>query len=105
MLIRHATPARNLRSVRARGLLTSLAQGRRPAVWLHTSERSAWAALHTVRRHKCRAESVAILILDIPRAWLTRSRRGLWYCLRDIPPARIVGHVTFDALSSSPIGE
>ena len=103
MLIRHATPVRNLRSIRSHGLLAARALGKRPAVWLHTAERSAWAALHTVRRHRCRAEAVAILILDLPRSWLTRSRRGLWYSLRDVPPARIVGHVTFAALSRSPL--
>jgi hypothetical protein len=42
-------------------------------------------------------------VAEIPRAWLRKSRRGLWYCVRDIPPARIAGVVDFDALSQSPV--
>jgi hypothetical protein len=45
--------------------------------------------LHTVRRHGGRVEAVAILLVDIPRAWLRRNRKGLWYCTHDIPADRI----------------
>jgi hypothetical protein len=34
----------------------------------------------------------------MPRPWLRRSRRGLGYCPRDIPPERIRDVVTFGAL-------
>ena len=36
-----------------------------------------------------------------PRRWLRRSKRGLWYCPRDIPPERIRGVVTFGVLACS----
>ena len=46
-----------------------------------------------------------ILEIDVPRRWLRRSKKGLWYCPRDIPPERIRGVVTFGALSRSPVEE
>jgi len=30
-----------------------------------------------------------ILEVEVPRSWLRRSRKGLWYCMRDIPATRI----------------
>ena len=38
-----------------------------------------------------------------PRRWLRRSKRGLWYGPRDIPPERATGVVTFAALARSPV--
>jgi hypothetical protein len=64
---------------------------------------TAWAALHTIKRHGGRVEGVVILEIDVPRRWLRRSNRGLWYCPRDIPPERIRGVVTFAALARSPV--
>jgi hypothetical protein len=40
--------------------------------------------LHTVKRHGGRIEAVAVIELNVPRRWLRKSRRGLWYCRRDI---------------------
>jgi hypothetical protein len=48
MLLSHASPARNLSSIRRAGLLTSMSQGRLPVVWLHSPSKTPWAALHTV---------------------------------------------------------
>jgi hypothetical protein len=39
---------------------------------------------------------------DVPRRWLRRSKRGLWYWPRDVPPSRIRGLMTFPALARSP---
>ena len=103
MLLRHATPARNLNSILRAGLLCSKSQGRLPVVWLHTVGKTPWAALHTVKRHGGRVEGVVVVEVRIPRGWLRRSRRGLWYCTRDIPPARIVGVVDFQDVSQSPV--
>jgi hypothetical protein len=105
MILRHATPARNLAGICRAGLLTGKSQGRLPAVWLHAPSSSAWAGWHTVRRHGGRIESVVILAVAVPRSWLRRSRPGLWYCLRDIPPERLRGVVTFAALARSPVEE
>jgi hypothetical protein len=89
VLIRHATPRRNLDSIGRGGLLTRYARGKLPAVWLHAPGKTAWAMLHVARRHAARAESVVVLEVSVPRRWLRRARRGLWYCTRDIPPTRI----------------
>ena len=105
MLLRHATPARNLTGIRRGGLLTSKSQGKLPVVWLHAAGKTAWATLHTVKRHGGRVENVVVLEMDVPRRWLRRSKRGLWYCPRDVPPGRIRGLITFTALARSPINE
>jgi hypothetical protein len=91
MKLRHATPARNLASIRKHGLLTAKSQGKLPIVWLHTSSRSAWAILHTLRRHH--ATNIVILECSVPRSWLTRNQTGLWYSNRDVPAGRIIGTV------------
>ena len=101
MLLRHATPTRNLASIRRAGLLTSKSQGRLPVVWLHATGKTEWATLHTVKRHGGRVENVVILKVNVPRRWLRRSKRGLWCCPRDVAPERIRGVVTFAELARS----
>jgi hypothetical protein len=81
MLLRHATPARNLSSILRCGLLCSKSKGRLPAVWLVSPSKSSWAVLHVIRRHGGREESTVVLEVDIPRGWLRRSRKGLRYVL------------------------
>ncbi len=105
MLLRHATLARNLASIRRAGLLMSKSQGKRPVVWLHAASKTPWAMLHTVKRHGGRVEGVVVIAVDVPRRWLRRSRRGLWYCRRDVPPARLRDVLTFAELAGSPSEE
>jgi hypothetical protein len=102
MLLRHATPARNLNSILRAGLLTSKSQGRLPAVWFISPGQSSWATLHVVKRHGGRVESVVILEVDVPRSWLRRSpRKLLWYSLRDIPPDRVKRVFTFQEMAGT----
>ena len=103
MLLRHATPSKNLFPIIDDGILCSKAKGRLKVAWLHSAAKSSWALIHTVQRHGGRIEDVVVLEVDVPRSWLRKSRRGLWYCVRDIPPIRIVGVVDFDAISGSPV--
>jgi hypothetical protein len=103
MLLRHVTPSRNLASICRSGLLARKSRGKRPVVWVCCRAKTAWAALHTVKSHGGRIEGVIILDLDVPRRWLRRSKRGLWYCPHDIPPERIRRVVTFAALAQSPV--
>src|SRR5438128_632886 len=77
MLLRHATLRKNLSSISRHGLLCSKSQGRRRVVWLHAPSRSAWAVLHTIKRHGGRVEDVVILEIQVPRNWLRRNRRRL----------------------------
>jgi len=72
------------------------------AAWLHPFGRVPWAALYTIWRQGGRIENIDIVV---QRRWLRRSKKGLWYCPRDIPPERIRGVVTFAALARSPIEE
>jgi hypothetical protein len=105
MLLRHATLAKNLPAIGRTGLLASKSQGKLPVVWLHAASKTPWAALHTVKRHGGRVENVVILEVDVPRRWLRRSKRGLWYCPSDVPVGRIRGLITFTALARSPVEE
>jgi hypothetical protein len=101
LILRHATPARNLNSILRSGLLASRSQGKMPAVWLCSPSKSSWAVLHVIKRHGGRVESTVVLELDVPRAWLRRSRKGLRYCLRDIPRERIRRVFTFSELAGT----
>ena len=87
MKLRHATPSRNFASIKRRGLLTTKSKGKLPVVWLHAPIRSPWAVLHTMKRHGCK--EVIVFEIDVPRSWVTRSKAGLWYTNRDVPPGRI----------------
>jgi hypothetical protein len=105
MLLRHATPKRNLDSIGKDGLLCSKSQGRLPVVWLHAPSKSAWAMLHTVKRHGGRAESIVIIEVEVPRRWLRKNRRGLWYCRYDIQPGRFGKVVNFAELAGPSIDD
>ena len=63
--------------------------------------KSFWATLHTLRRHGGRAEAVVILLVDVPRAWLRRNRKGLWYSVRDVPADRIRRVLSFAELAGA----
>ena len=89
MQLRHASPIRNFPGIQRHGLLCRKSRGRLKAVWLATREKSSWAAMHVAWRHGVRIEAVITLEVDVPRSWLRRSRKGLWYCTRDVPPDRI----------------
>jgi hypothetical protein len=103
--LRHATLARNLNSILRAGLLCSRSQGKRPVVWLCCAAKTLWGTNHVVSRHGGRIEAVVVLEIDVPRSWLRRSKKGLWFCPRDVPPERIRGVITFGELSRSPIEE
>ena len=101
MILRHATPRKNLPGIKRAGLLTAKSRGRLPVVWLHTPAKSFWATLHTIKRHGGRAEAVLILLVYMPRAWLRKNRKGLWYCTHDIPPDRIRRVLSFAELAGA----
>jgi hypothetical protein len=102
MILRHATPAKNLNSILRLGLLCSCSKGKMPAVWACAPDKTLWAAAHVVKRHGGRIESTVVLEIDVPRSWLRRSRKGLWYSPRDIPAARIRRVLTFQELAAAP---
>jgi hypothetical protein len=91
MLLQHATPRNNLRSIFRIGLQPGLARGKLRAVWLHTVAKSSWAVKHVSKRHDVEEENVVVLIVKVPRSMLRRNRRGVWYCPRLIIPEQIYG--------------
>jgi hypothetical protein len=101
VVLRHATPARNLNSILRAGLLCSKSQGRLPVVWACTAARSTWAVLHVIGRHGGRVESTVVLEIDVPRSWLRKSRAGLWYSVRDVPPERVKRVLCFGELAGA----
>ena len=42
-----------------------------------------------------------ILLMDVPRAWLRKSRKGLWLCTHDIAPDRIRRVLSFAELAGA----
>lgn len=101
--LRHATLKRNLTSICSRGLLCSKSQGRLKVCWVHAASKTTWAMLHTVKRHGGRIEDVVVLEVNIPRSWLRRSKKRLWYSLADIPPGRVGKILTFAEMAASPV--
>jgi hypothetical protein len=103
--LRHATLASRVASIRRSGLLTAKSRGKRPVIWLHAGpSRTAWAILHTAKRHQADVRDVVVLTVSAPRSWLRRSQRGLWFCVRDLSPGRLAGEVIdFAAVSRSPV--
>jgi hypothetical protein len=95
MILRHATLRKFLPGIERQGLLCAKSLGKLKVVWLHAPGKSAWALLHTVRRHGGRIEDVVVLEIDVPRGWLRKSRRRLWYSVRDIPFGRMVRLIDF----------
>jgi hypothetical protein len=100
----HATFTRHLGSICRGGLLTAKSTGKLPAVWLCSPAKALWAVAHVVKRHGGRIESVVVLEVDVPRRWLRRSRKGLWFTRHDVPPDRIRQVLTFAALAAAPTG-
>ena len=101
MLLRHATILRYIPSIERGGLLCSKSQGKKLVVWLHSPAAYSWAVLHTIKRHGGKVEGVVLIEVEVPRSWLRRSRRGLWYSKRDIPPERFRRLIAFSELAGA----
>ena len=78
MRLYHASPKKNLDSIKAVGLDPNRSQCKKKEVWLHTASRREWAILHTCNRHKCEVSEVVIFEVNVPRTKLRRRWRGLW---------------------------
>ena len=46
-------------------------------------------------------ETTVVLEVDVTRRWLRRSRKGLWFCPRDIPPGRSKRALCFAELAGA----
>lgn len=92
MLLYHATTRQALQSIRTEGLCVRYAalDKRIQGIWLHTPSKSAWALLHTQRRHHASLGDLVVIAVSVPRSWLRRFQKGLWYSTIDISQERIV---------------
>jgi len=86
MRLYHATTRDRLAHIRQEGLLVSKADPATSlkAIWLHTSSHSAWAVVHTIRKHKTSLDQIVVVEVFIARRSLRRFRTGLWYTVEDI---------------------
>lgn len=93
MLVRHATPRRNLPSIRKGGLKTAKSKGKLKVVWVHTPGRTPWAVLHTEMRHKVQGKDIVVIEIRLPRSALKKRGKGLWYTLKDVATATFVREI------------
>lgn len=103
MILYHATPTSNVNSILADGILASRARGSLRAVWLHKPSLTAWAIIHTCRRHNVKPDEVSIIEVSVPHTALRRaSRRGLWRTAVDVDvdTPQIVSHYPASLLDS-----
>lgn len=99
MLLYHATPVRNDASILRTGLETARAVGAKKVVWLHTRANTPWAVLHVAKRHRCDPRDVVVFEVRVSKKHLRRFRRGLWYCVVDVPPQRLDGEFGFGLIA------
>ena len=106
MTLYHATLKSNLESINANGINPEFSKGKRRECWYHTQIKREWAILHTIKRHGCTLDDIAIITVRIPRSKLTRRRRGLWAstetitALETITDAAVFAASPFDAEDS-----
>ena len=46
-----------------------------------------------------------VLEVDVPRGWLRRNRKRLWYSTEDVPPGRIRRVIDFAEVAASPVDD
>ena len=92
MKLVHVTDGANLPSIMESGLDPSLATGKRQAVWFLSPSLEGWGLVHTIAKPRAKGRTIQdhiVLEVNIPRSWLKRYRRGIWYCERVVPSSRI----------------
>lgn len=91
----HATPAENLPSILRRGLLKARSKGRLKAVWAVPAAGIPWACMHVAWKHGVPITDVVVIEMDVPKSWLRRSQRNLYWMPCDVSPERFGGMSTF----------
>ena len=103
MRLIHVTAKHNLDSIKANGLDPKFATMKRRAVWGVSPSNEAWAVAHTLGKPRAAGLSIhdhVTIEVDVPRSWLRRHKRGIWYCLKTITEDRFI-----EVRESSRIGE
>lgn len=103
MKLYHATTVQRLAQIREQGLRVACADpaAKIKGCWLHTSSQSAWAVVHTQRKHGATLEEVVVVAVEVQRSRLTRFRTGLWYTRQDIPASAIGEAISGAAFGAS----
>lgn len=95
----HITAAVNIPLIFRDGLLTRFSKGKRKAVWCVSASMVPWACMHTLAKIGGTVESLAVLEIDVPRSWMRKHGKGLWYIPRDVPRDRIRKAVGFSQIA------
>lgn len=103
MKLYHATTAGRLAGIRAGGLRVACADpaAKIQAIWLHTRSQSAWAVVHTQRKHGVALADVIVIEVRVSRRQLRRFRAGLWYTRQDIPASALGKEMSGAAFGAS----
>jgi len=88
MMLYHYTHSSNVPSIQRDGLRVDKARSV-PRVWLCNDPKRAWALRHVADSHGWALGDMACVAVDVPRAWLSRWRWGVYLCNRDIAPDRV----------------
>jgi hypothetical protein len=96
----HATAAKNVPSIRRRGLLVKKSQAAQRSIWLCSPGMIGRAITHAMRRHALPAAKVAVIEVSVPRSWLRAGRgKGVKHTGgRDVPPERVLSVLVVNAV-------
>ena len=92
MIIYHVTNKCNLKSIMSTGLDPAYAVNKREAVWGVSHSLIGWAISHTLakpRDAESTTNDLVILQVNVPRSWVKKYRRRIYYVPRLIQPGRI----------------
>jgi hypothetical protein len=96
MIVYHATPRRNRRSIDRTGLDPAKSKQGRKAVWLFAAPRLEWAILHVANRHRCRVADVIVYTVEVDAKDVRKHAKGLFYHYALVPATRLRGPVSYE---------
>jgi hypothetical protein len=96
MIVYHATPRRNRRSIDRTGLDPARSKQGRKAVWLFSASRLEWAILHVANRHRCKVADVIVYTVEVDKKALRKHARGLFYHYALVPVSQLRGPVSYE---------
>lgn len=94
-ILYHVTPAKNLKSIKARGINLAFSRTKKPGLWLVSRSNVQWALYHTRDRHHTTLNQLCVIEVHIPRRWSMSGKnkcmwsalkRGIWVCRKTISP-------------------
>lgn len=86
----HVTPRWNMGSILRRGILASLARGKKKRVWLVPAQLLEWARNHVMDRHRCGYDDVTVICVRVEVPFVRGGPHGTYWLPGNVTPARIV---------------